>query len=117
MSDTGPTDSVRLGDRVNEIGAARKAPREQVIKIVDREEDVGAAPVELPPKDRARYLLAGRVLLALLGVIIVAAYLMIYGPESRRAEAAEFFSFAKAAVPPLVTLVLGFYFNSQNNGS
>lgn len=86
------------------------------IRIEEKEAEVGSAS-ELGPKDRARLRLAGRVLLALLLTVGVALAALLWGPLDRHEDAKEFFSFVKTIVPPLITLVLGFYFNSQGNGT
>ena len=86
------------------------------IRLEDEETEVGYAS-ELPPKDRARLQLAGWVLAALLLVVFVALAAVIYAPADRLVDAREFLSFVKTLVPPLVTLVLGFYFNSQGGSA
>ncbi|MCE4347989.1 hypothetical protein LYZ86_01645 [Xanthomonas hortorum pv. cynarae] len=64
--------------------------------------------------DIARLTMAKTILaaLALLTVLTLAA--IIFAPETRVTHVMEFFSFVKSAVPPLVTLVAGFYFGQSN---
>jgi hypothetical protein len=70
---------------------------------------------ELPPHDRARLSLAKWILLALVFLMILSWLLMIFGPCDRLPETREIFNFVKTVVPPLITLVIGFYFNSQRD--
>jgi hypothetical protein len=85
------------------------------INITAEEAGVGAVD-ELPPRDKARLALAGRVLLGLFLTMLIALAAVLFAPACRLAEAKEFLSFVKTLVPPLVTLVLGFYFNAQSEG-
>lgn len=92
-------------------------PRDpQEIRIEDEEGDIGSAS-ELGPKDRARLQLAGWVLVALFVNVLVAFGALLWAPAHRLDDAKEFFSFVKTVVPPLITLVLGFYFNSHGDRS
>jgi hypothetical protein len=84
------------------------------IRIEEEEDEIGTAR-ELGPKEKARLRLAGGVLFALLAVILAAFAGVIFAPKDRLPQADEFLSFVKTVVPPLVTLVLGFYFNSQGS--
>lgn len=84
------------------------------IRIEEKEVEVGSAS-ELGPKDRARLRLAGWVLLALFATVMMALAALLWGPSDRQEDVKEFFSFVKTIVPPLITLVLGFYFNSQGS--
>lgn len=86
------------------------------IRIEDKEDEVGSAR-ELAPKDRARLQLAGWVLVALFLIVMAALASLLWGPASRLEDIKEFLSFIKTIVPPLVTLVLGFYFNAQRGSS
>jgi len=87
------------------------------IRLEDEEDEVGSEPVELGPKDRARLRLASQVLLAVLAVTLVSLFAVLLCPEGRLNEARDFLSFVKTVAPPLITLVLGFYFNSQGESS
>lgn len=82
------------------------------IRIADVEESIGRAE-ELSPKDRARFKLAGWILGSLLLLVLVSAALLAWGPIDRIAFIKEFFSFIKTFVPPMVTLVIGFYFQAN----
>lgn len=86
------------------------------IRIEDKEHETGSAS-ELGPKDRARLRLAGWVLVALFVTVLVALGAVLWAPADRLADVKEFFSFVKTVVPPLITLVLGFYFNAQGDSS
>lgn len=70
---------------------------------------------ELPPRDRARLALAKYILLALGLFLFASALLLCYAPAERLSEAREIFNFVKTVAPPLVTLVIGFYFNAQSD--
>ena len=68
---------------------------------------------ELPPHDRARLSIAVKVLGAIAVIIILAGMAMVFGPDNRVEEAKSLFDFVKTIAPPIVTLVLGFYFRSE----
>lgn len=87
-----------------------ESPKE--IIIADKEDDIGNAS-ELAPKDKARFKLASWILAALMALTVFSAILLICAPLDKQQDAREFFSFVKAFVPPLITLVIGFYFNAQ----
>jgi purine-cytosine permease-like protein len=89
----------------------------RVIRLTDEEDDIGNQPVELGPKDKARLALASRVLLAVLLVVIISLAAVIWCPFNRLAEVKEFVSFVKTVAPPLITLVIGFYFNAQGDSA
>ncbi|MGD9583293.1 MAG: hypothetical protein AB7V26_06440 [Lysobacterales bacterium] len=84
------------------------------IRIEEKERETGSAS-ELGPKERARLQLAGWVLVFLFVTVLVALGAVLWAPVDRLADAKEFFSFVKTVVPPLITLVLGFYFNAQGD--
>lgn len=84
------------------------------IRIEDEERSVGTA-MELPPKDRARLKLASWLLVGLFSLLIAAGILLGWAPADRLPDARDFFSFVKSVVPPLVTLIIGFYFSSPGN--
>lgn len=86
------------------------------IRIEDKEEEIGSAS-ELGPKDRARLRLAGWVLMVLFITVLVALGAVLWAPADRISDVREFFSFVKTVVPPLITLVLGFYFNAQGDSA
>jgi hypothetical protein len=69
---------------------------------------------ELTPTDKARLAIAMRVLLALALIFIAASLCLIFGPESRLTQSQAIFDFVKTIVPPIATLVIGFYFRSEN---
>jgi hypothetical protein len=63
--------------------------------------------------DRARHGLALWMLGALFVLTLISLGVLIFCPADRLADAKEFFGFVKATVPPLVTLVAGFYFGQS----
>lgn len=89
---------------------------EQVIRISDEEKKVGTAQ-ELPPKDRVRLYLASWMLGGLGALLFGSGALLAFAPATHMADVREFFSFVKAFVPPLVTLIIGFYFTSHGSDS
>lgn len=94
------------------MGDTKNSP--DVINIEFEEQSVGKAD-ELPARDRARLTLA-RWFLVALGVLMLASWiLLIWCPDGRVQEAREIFNFVKTVVPPLITLVIGFYFNAQGD--
>jgi len=64
--------------------------------------------------DQARLSLARLILGALLALTVISLAAILWAPDCRLTQAMEFFSFIKAAVPPLVTLVAGFYFGQTS---
>lgn len=84
------------------------------IRIADEEERVGTA-TELPPKDKARLKLASWMLGGLFVLLLSSGAILAWAPDDRLADAREYFSFVKSFVPPLVTLIIGFYFTSQGS--
>lgn len=70
---------------------------------------------ELAPKDKARLKLAGWILLALFLLTLFSGLMLVFAPCGRVEQASEFFGYIKAAVPPLVTLVIGFYFQANSD--
>jgi len=67
--------------------------------------------------ERARHGLALWILGALLLLTLLSLATLIWCPPDRLEDAKEFFSFVKATVPPLVTLVAGFYFGQSGRDS
>lgn len=70
---------------------------------------------ELQPMDRMRLSIALWVLGAILGLIVLAGLALLYAPDSRADQAKAFFEFVKTMGPPIVTLVIGFYFRSSGD--
>ena len=86
---------------------------QEPIRIAELSKEAGEAD-EMQAKDRARFRLAGWVLLALFALVCIALVFLVFSPDDRHADAVEFFAFIKSAVPPLVTLILGFWFHAQS---
>jgi hypothetical protein len=80
------------------------------------EEEIGAAPRELHPKDKARLVMAYSVLFGVLLLILVSSITYVALSPSSFNAAKEVFEFVKGFGPPLVTLVLGFYFRDAFSG-
>lgn len=84
------------------------------LRLTDLEPGIGEAK-ELPPQDRARLKIAGWVLGSLAVLTVLAGGVYVYAPENRLEAAKQIFEFTKTIVPPIATLVIGFYF--RNEGS
>lgn len=80
------------------------------------EEEIGATPRELHPKDKARLVLAYSVLGGVLLLILASSIAYVALSPSTVDAAKEVFDFVKGFGPPLVTLVLGFYFRDAFSG-
>lgn len=89
---------------------------EKVIRLSDEEQKIGTAK-ELPPKDRIRLYLASWMLGSLAVLLIFSGGLLAWAPADHMVDVRDFFAFVKAFVPPLVTLIIGFYFTSQGSDS
>ena len=83
------------------------------LKISDFESTAGSAE-ELPPHDRARLSIAHKVLAVLAIIFIAASLFLIFGPMDRLAQEQAVFDFVKTIVPPIATVVIGFYFRSES---
>jgi len=81
-------------------------------RLVLTEASIGEAE-ELPPHDRARLSIAVKVLGAIASIVILAGLALLFGPDSRVDQAQAIFDFVKTIAPPIVTLVIGFYFRSE----
>jgi hypothetical protein len=86
----------------------------EVISLTDVVKKTGKA--QEYHHDRARFGLARWMLWALLGLTLISLLALMFCPPDRLADAKEFFAFVKATVPPLVTLVAGFYFGQSSRG-
>lgn len=89
---------------------------DKVIRISEEEQKVGTAK-ELPAKDRVRLVLASYMLGGLAVLLIGSGVLLAVAPADHMGDARDFFTFVKSFVPPLVTLIIGFYFTSQSSDS
>ena len=81
---------------------------EPVEKIVEKE--------TLSPQAKARFGLAVGALSAIVALIIAAAgvYYLADDTAAKRHDAAkDIFEFAKTTLPPIVTLILGYYFATE----
>ena len=86
--------------------------KRQEVRFTEVEPKYGEAQ-ELPPHDRARLAIAVKVLGAIAVIIILAGAALVFGPDDRLDQATAMFDFVKTIAPPIVTLVLGFYFRSE----
>lgn len=110
-------ESISLDDLVGELGGAEETlpVQESSVDLSKEMADVGGAQ-ELHPKDKARLVMAYWVLGAVLGLMIASSigYICVADPTSEAAK--EVFEFFKGFGPPLITLVLGFYFRDAFAG-
>jgi hypothetical protein len=93
--------------------ATTQRERSEDVNIIEMESAVGKAE-ELTPSDRMRLSIALRVLGALAILICASGAAMLYGPLDRLEQAKTIFEFVKTIAPPIATLVIGFYFRSDN---
>lgn len=89
------------------------ADQEKPLRLSDAESSVGKAQ-ELPPQDRARLTIAVNVLGVIAVIVMLAFFILIWAPDTRLKEAREIFEFVKTIAPPMVTLVIGFYFRNES---
>lgn len=92
------------------VGQAIKRPareQEPETRIIEVEKTIGRA---MEFHDLARFSLAKWILGVLAVLTFVTLGCLIFVSEARLPAMQEFFAFVKASVPPLVTLVAGFYF-------
>lgn len=79
------------------------------IDLSEVSESVGEAD-ELHPKDRARLVMAYVVLGGVFTLFLASGFALLCVSADRLQRAQELFDFVKSFGPPLITLVLGFYF-------
>lgn len=99
--------SVDLGN-VDELQSSDKNPSD-TIDLSKVSESLGKAD-ELHPKDKARLKMAYVILTGVFILCILAGWAMLCVPDGKLDRAQQLFEFVKGFGPPLVTLVLGFYF-------
>jgi hypothetical protein len=86
---------------------------EKPVRLTDLEPKIGEAR-ELPAHDRARLTIAVNVLGAVALIVLMACLLLVFGPADRIQEERLIFDFVKTIAPPIVTLVIGFYFRNES---
>jgi len=94
-----------VGDRPQETGEA--------VYIGKLEEEVGDRPQEMGAHERARLTMAYVVLGGVAALFLLSWLSLLVFPDNRKAEVQSFFEFVKAFCPPLITLVLGYYFRDS----
>lgn len=92
--------------------AEKQRPSE--LRIAELESDAGKAE-ELPPQDRARLRVAGQTLLGVAAFTLLSGAALVFAPDNRVTQAEAMFEFVKTIAPPLVTLIIGFYFRNENS--
>lgn len=88
---------------------------EETLDLGAIEEEVGDKPRELPAEAKARLTLAYVVLGGVAGLFLLSWAAVLCVPDGRLEYAQALFEFAKTFGPPIVTLVLGFYFRSEGS--
>lgn len=83
------------------------------VNIADLEGGAGEA-IELSPQDKVRRSIASWLLIGLFALVLLSAWMLVCIPDSRISHAADFFAWVKAFVPPIVTLIIGFYFRTSS---
>lgn len=99
--------SANLGNADELRSKDRKAS--DTIDLSKVSESLGKAD-ELHPKDRARLKMAYMILIGVFILCILSGWAILCVPDSKLSRAQQLFEFVKGFGPPLVTLVLGFYF-------
>lgn len=82
------------------MGVEEKKPTTEPVRLADLENQVGRA-VELTPQEKARLTLARWLLTAVLGLFLLSALALIWGPTDRLQQAQSLFEFAKQFGPPV----------------
>jgi len=85
---------------------------DEKVSLADLEGELDL-PKELEPEDKARYELTYRLLGSFLLLVLIAVLVLMLAPSEKKTEALTVFEFVKTVVPPLVTLVIGFYFRIE----
>lgn len=86
--------------------------KDEPLLLADLEDDIGRA-TELSPQEKARLTLARWILGAVFFLFIASGVAVLVVPESRITQAQEIFEFIKSFGPPIITLVIGFYFRGE----
>lgn len=86
--------------------------KDEPLRLADLEDDIGKA-IELSPQEKARLTLARWILGAVFVLFVLSGLAVLAVPDARVAHAQEIFDFIKSFGPPIVTLVIGFYFRGE----
>lgn len=105
---------LRIADIGSKTGKAQELEPIEKLNLADMGSKAGEAK-ELHPKDRVRLTVAVSVLSLMVLIIVLAGMVMIYGPDDRIEQGKSVFEFAKTFVPPIITLIIGFYFRDNEN--
>lgn len=94
-------------------GSKQLAEADAPIRLSEEAEELGDV-VDLSEKEKARLGLAKHVLSGVMLSFLVSVLVLLLAPESRIESVKPVFEFVKAMGPPIVTLVLGFYFRGSD---
>ncbi|KRG65642.1 hypothetical protein ABB26_03625 [Stenotrophomonas humi] len=87
---------------------------EEVVSIDDTANEVGGV-VDISPSDKARLTMAYLVLAGVAILLVLSWASLMFIPDNRQVQAQAFFDFVRAFGPPLITLVLGYYFRDSQS--
>lgn len=93
-------------NRENSQGIEEFHIDDEVVESVGEVEDIS-------PKERAKLAMAYWILSGVILLLVLSWATLIFAPDNRQAVAQDFFDFTRAFGPPLVTLVLGYYFRDS----
>jgi hypothetical protein len=96
------------------MGSGPQPKDGESIEVEEVVEGLGRAR-ELDGKDRARLTLAYAILGGVLALFLLAGAALLFASSEQTEAAKTLFDFAKSFGPPIVTLVIGFYFRSEGD--
>lgn len=106
------------GEEEPKKAAGQQAPErphsEEPLELTSVEKLVGSLK-DITPKERMRLTLAYALLTGVAVILLLSGAAVIWAPEGREEQAQALFDFAKSFGPPIVTLVIGFYFRGDQD--
>lgn len=101
-------------EQKGEIKVASKTVELKPVELSTVEQELGNVN-ELDPPAKVRINLAKWILAGVFLLLVGSSYEMLNVADGRLEQAKEIFEFAKSFGPPIVTLVIGFYFRSEGS--
>ena len=98
-------------DALKELRVDEVADKLGVVSVPTKELTIGMG--ELDPWERIRFALARWALLVITGLAVLSGVAYHFAGANECEAARDIWDFAKATLPPLVTLILGYYFASE----